>query len=132
MNARTAYLGLTLGLVAQLGCSPIGCDPGSRVSLEPVDATQCQITLESRSSGFAIEMRLTCTGEGHTKCYTIDALTCGGEEISLSAPIAIESCPGDDGWCVDECDDRVSGGNGSIWDTPELLDIEACNTYTQE
>ena len=93
MRARLTGFSLALAIAASLGCNPIGCDPGSSVSRAPVGATQCKITLESKSSGFVVEMLLSCSGDAHTRCYTIDALTCDGESIPLEQPQAIERCP---------------------------------------
>jgi hypothetical protein len=111
-----------------VGCTG-GCDPGSTVTSEAAAQNRCLVTAESNDDGFRVEITYSCEGADHTECYQIEALTCGDEPQTLAAPIPIASCPGGSGYCVDDCAANATGG--TIWDTPELLDIPACNTYEQ-
>jgi len=123
MKKQLTALILSLGVFA--------CDSGSVTESTPREGNRCDVRLVGNDDGFEVKMTLSCIGADHTSCYTIEALTCGGKMQQLEAPISIASCPGDEGWCVDDCVGSLEGGNGQLWDTPELLARDACNTYNQ-
>ena len=106
------------------------CDSGSTVTSDTLSQNRCEVTAESNADGFTVEVTYSCAGDDHTECYEIVALTCGGQEQTLAAPVPVASCPDNgSGYCVDDCAANATGG--TIWDTPELLAIGACNTYEQ-
>lgn len=108
------------------------CDCGSVTDSTPLEGNLCEVSLRSRSTGFTVEMTLSCAGDDHTDCYTIEELTCGGDDIELTEPVAIEGCPEAGEYCISDCVADLAGSNGHVWDTPELLEIDGCNVYTDD
>ncbi len=119
----------TFALAAASTVALLGCDAGTTVTSGTTLFNQCVVRAESNDDGFSVEIVYLCAGDDHTQCYEIIGLDCGEEPQSISAPLRVESCPGDARYCVNDCIANETGG--AIWDTPELLAIPACNTYEQ-
>lgn len=116
----------TVWLVGLLALA-LGCDPGSTISAETRGADSCLVDMESNIDGFRVVMTLRCSGASHSDCYEIAALRCQGQDKALAAPAVIATCPGTPGYCLSSCADGEQ--NGNLWDIPELLAIDGCNTY---
>ena len=136
MKVRTILL-IILGLVivvcligaALFALGIAFSDPGSSINITPVNDA-CLVTMRGNADGFKIEMQLACDANG-SSCYQITSLTCQGVEKPNAVPIDLtvtDGCPGAD-WCIDSCSAGLVAP-GRLWDTPSLLAVDGCNTYT--
>lgn len=105
----------------------VACDPGSDISFDR-DGSQCRVKMKRNSDGFRVDMTLTCK-EDSTDCYTVESLSCQGEDKSDAVPIDLtdDGCPGE-AYCVESCDDGLDAP-GNLWDMPSLQAVDGCNVY---
>ena len=118
----------TLSLILLFICGCGFCDSGSDIDIDPAGTNTCKVRMVSNSDDFTVEATFTCSGANHTDCYQISALTCQGQAKTLDEPLDIDGCPGKS-YCIADCNDGTTGGPGTLWDMPELLSVEGCNTY---